>query len=358
MITETRPEERGKRLPGWILGLLFIFLFSFEHGLAVQPDEEPLRGKIMEGILLTIDNRFDEAERLYEELIRQYPDHPMGYFYKGATIQAQMLDAEDYSRRKEFFHLMALTINKARALRKVRPSDAWLFFYEGSAFLYRSFMKSKQGSWFGAYRDAVRGVGRLELALKQDSTLYDAYLGLGSYKYWKSARANFLLWLHFISDEREEGIELVRKSIRKGQFVYWIGRDQLCWILLDKGDCRQALQLARENHRAYPRSRFFRWTLVEAAFKCGEYDLSAELYHQLLEEVKQLPKNNHYNELECLVRLAEIGVKNQNWEVAYRYADEALRIPLSSDIRKRAEKKMQRALKAKKISSRYLSRLK
>ncbi len=326
----------------FVFSLLFILLSGNLFGLS--PVQEPLRTKIQTAIELSIKNQFETSISLYQELIDQYPNHPIGYFYKGATLQAQMLDAENYSSEKQFYNLMGKAIQYSDSLKSTGNADAWVLFYEGSAYLYRSFLKSKKGKWLAAYQDAVKGVDRLENAIKRDSLLYDAYLGIGSFKYWKSVKAKFLLWLPFISDEREKGIEMVRTAVEKGLFVPWIARDQLCWILLDAGKEQEALKIAKENFENYPSSRFFKWTLVETAFKCDSLDLSYRLYRELLQEVRQISQNNHYNEIDCLVQLAKIDLIRENWEEAFEYSHKALSLQLEKDIRERAISKLETAL--------------
>ncbi len=327
-----------------ILHIILILLLLAGSLSAINPGEEPVKSLISRGIELTINNRFAEAQAIYDGIIDRYPHHPMGYFYKGATLQAQMLDHEDLGRADEFLVLMDRTVRCADSLKKSGKADAWIYFYEGSAFLYRSYLKVKQNKWFGAYRDATRGVNRLEKAIRLDSLLYDAYLGVGSFKYWKSRQTHFLNWLPFVADDREGGIAMVREAVEKGTFAHWVGRDQLCWILQDAGQHVEALQIAKENCRIFPDSRFFKWTLVSAAFKAGEFDLSYRNYNDLLDSIRKLPDNNHYNELDCLVSMAEIELQRNNQAEALRFSDEALHLSLDKDVRKRARGKLEKAL--------------
>jgi len=330
-------------------GIFCLFLlYPLTVYSTINPAYEPLKSKILKGIELTINNQFDDAQKLYHSLIQEYPGHPLGYFYKGAALQAKMLDAEDYSEKQIFYSLMKKAIDISDSLKKLGKEDTWINFYQGSAYLYCSFMKAKEGKWFSAYSDARRGVKRLERAIAIDGNCYDAYLGIGSFKFWKSAKAGFLLWLPIISDEREEGIEMVRQAIQKGLFVYWIGRDQLSWILMNAGQKEEAFQIALENYRNFPQSRFFKWTLVEMAYRNNEFDICYPLYLDLLKAVRSLPGNNHYNELECLLKLADIELKRKDWKKANRWVTEALNLPLSPEIRKRAKKKLERLLKIKK----------
>lgn len=338
----------GLLCTGLLLGLFIL------QAKAIDVEEDPLKSQILRGIELTIDNQFLQAMAIYQGFIQTYPDHPIGYFYAGALVQAQMLDSEDYSQSAKFYAFLDKALLIADSLNLLNQSGPWILFYQGNAFLYRSFMKSKQKKWIAAYRDAVKGVRCLEEAIELEPELYDALLGIGSFKYWKSARSKFLLWLPFIKDEREKGISLIQSSIKKGLFVRWVARDQLCWVLMDRRQYRDAFNLALENYHSFPRSRFFKWTLVEVARKAGEMDFAAKLYSELLAEIRGLPENNHYNELECLVRLAEIETQRKNWHQAWVHSDEALRLKISPEIRKRAKKKRNRALKIRKMAQEIL----
>lgn len=325
--------------------LLFVLLFfTSAPGFAETPSSSTEIKRTLEtGIELTIRNDFAGAATVFEALIRQYPDNPCGYFYLGATYQAEMLDCENYALLDTFRVLMDKTIVLAKAQQKVNKNDPWALFFEGSAYLYRSFMDSKRSKLWGAYRNAVKGVDRLEKALEMDSTFYDAYLGIGSYKYWKSVKAKSLTWLPFLSDEREKGIKMVHQAIEHGYFTRYVGRDQLAWILLSKGDLADALAQAEANYQLFPESRFFRWTLIEIVYKNGQWDRALELYEDMLQTVREIPGNNHHNEVDCLIRMAEIHFAAEAYQPALACANEILALDLQKDVRERNKKKLKRA---------------
>jgi tetratricopeptide (TPR) repeat protein len=330
-----------------LITVLLLFIGTLPI-LALNPAQKPLKSRIEKGIELTLTNNFPEAIMLYQELIDQYPYEAMGYFYKGAALQAQMLDAEDYGQKEEFYQLMRKATRLSDSLLQKRPDDGWLYFYKGSAYLYQSFLKMKEDRWYSAYRDATRGVKNLQKTIEVDSLLYDAYMGIGGYKYWKSARANFLLWLPFISDERKEGIRMISLAIEKGTFVGYVGKDQLVYILIDYGDSESALKIARENHEQHPDSRFLQWSYASAALHEEEWEVSKQLYEDLLHQIRRLAVHNHFNEVDCLVRLAEIASSTGEWEDAFRLSDEALRLPMDPDVRERAKNKLKKALEIRK----------
>ncbi len=338
-----------------LISHLSLFLFPLII-LARTPFAPAVQQQVELGIEKTIRNDFVGAEALFRELIAAYPDQPAGYFYLGATFQAEMLDAEQYDRLEEFQQTMARCIEVAKALQERDGSDPWPYFFEGSAHLYRSFMDSKQKKMLGAYRNAVRGVHRLEKVIALDSAFYDAYLGVGSFKYWKSSKAKALTWLPFISDERRRGIEMVQIALEKGNFVKLVGRDQLAWMLLDAGRTQEALELALQNHRLYPESRFFRWTLVEIYYRGEHWEEAFQAYGELLQMVRALPENNHYNEITCLLRLGEIYCLQGEFEKSRDLALEILRLPLDPQVRERAKPKLKQALELQKRCAEELAR--
>ncbi len=335
---------------------LFALLFTINITFAQTPADSSIAKQIKHGMQQTILNDFSGASTTFQTIISQYPDKPFGYFYLGATLQAEMLDQENYAKLDEFKALMKKTIELSRALQKKNKNDPWALFMEGSAHLYHGFMDSKTKKLWGAYRNAVKGTGRLVKAIELDSTLYDAYLGVGSYRYWKSVKTKAIAWLPFLSDEREKGIRMVRTAIEKGQFGRLVGKDQLAWILLHQKKYDEALELALENHRLYPESRFFMWTLVEIYYKSESWKEAFQLYKKLLKIVRDLPDNNHYNEITCLLRMAEISCWKGDYKLANELTGEILRLELNEDIRKRTKSKRKRAGELKKICTTELAR--
>lgn len=320
-------------------------LLIWVNGNARLPAMQEIRSEVLHGIILTTTNRFAEADSLFREMTRKYPEHPVGWFYLCANLQAKMLDAEDFSEKEEFYRLSRLTVEKARAAQEKYPENAWLWFYEGNAYLYESYQKSRDNSWFAALKLARKGAGRLEEAFEKDSTLYDALLGIGTFKYWKSAKTQFINWLPIISDERDKGIQMVRKAIEKGFFSRWVARDQLSWILMDKGDLEEAYRLARANIEEFPQSRFFKWTYLETTFRKGNLEEAFQIYKELLNEIRRLPNNNHYNEIGCLVNMAEIAEKLGQPRQAVQLARQALQIRVSKKVGERSRKRLERARK-------------
>jgi tetratricopeptide (TPR) repeat protein len=146
-------------------------------------------------------------------------------------------------------------------------------------------------------------VGYLEKAIQADSTFYDAYLGVGNYKYWAGRFTKYLRWLPWIRDERTLGISMVQRSIERGKLSHWVGISSLGWIEYDRKHFDAGLELFLSGLREFPGSRFFLWGAADCAFGMRDFRLASQYYSQLLESIQRAPGQSGYNEAECRTKL-------------------------------------------------------
>lgn len=298
---------------------------------------EPL---VLRGIQLTVAHRYQEARACFDSLSTALPTHPAGPFLLAAMLHSQMLDYESDRGETEFYRLIQEGV--ARATRQLRadPNNSWALFYRGAAYGYRAFHAARQGRYLRAYRDGQLAMRDLQKAVATDSSLADAYLAIGSYKYWRAKVLRYLNWLPFVPEEREEAIRLIRLAIAKGRYSYLTGLSDLSWILIDAGRCEEAVACAQEGLTACPDSRFFLWPLAEAHFRRGDYFAAAEWYERLLASLLQVPDSNHYNEIICRLRLARAYcARGERKKVRY-HTSAILGLSLDKQTRQRVEGKL------------------
>ncbi|MBN2365483.1 MAG: hypothetical protein JXL67_04920, partial [Calditrichaeota bacterium] len=139
----------------------------------------------------------------------------------------------------------------------------------------------RKWNFIGAYRDAVRGIDHFKKALEKDSTLYDVYLGLGSYYYWRTAKSSFLRLIAFwMPDKRELGINQLQFAIDHGRYAVYEALYVLLAAYYNEQDYRKGLELVdraialKENPNLtdlYFRGRFLvkfeKWTEVKSIFE-------------------------------------------------------------------------------------------
>ena len=265
-----------------------------------------------------INGQFATGDSLAEVLIRQYPESPYGYFYRGAIRQARMIDRNALQDDPQFWSYMKAVIQRVEQKERQGIATPMELFFKGSAYYYMAFHHMKLHHWWTAYRYTRKGVHILEAAVRQDSTLWEAYLGIGAYKFWKSQKAGVLRFLLLIKDEKEQGLALVRQAVQYAHLVPELARDQLVYMLMDAGRPQQAWKLAKENLKRFPRSRFFLWTYAKASFAARQWVAADSAYRHIWQYVKAHPEQKN-NVPHVLARLTRCACELGNIAEARRY---------------------------------------
>lgn len=321
---------------------------------ALSPGADAL---ILRGIDHTIMARFDSAFAVFDTLQARYPAHPVGWFYEAATLQSMMMDYETDRWRSEFYAAADSAEIRARALIAQNEDDAWAQFYLGSTLSYKGLYQAKSGKVVGGFVSAKKGLGHLSRAVEIDTTLADAYLGLGSYDYWSGVYYKYLRFLPWIRDEREKGIAQIKWAMAESQFSYWISVNTMGWIEYNRKNYFLALTHFERGLARYPESRFFLWGLADTYFKMKDYKGAIGAYSRLLASVEAAPVNNGYNAALCQVRLAHcFQVTGQN-ERAYAAAESMLSASYEKAVKKRLKDGFKTAKKIRHAALKALGRI-
>jgi tetratricopeptide (TPR) repeat protein len=171
------------------------------------------------GIRLVFNDQFEEALTLFEDLQQSHPDHPAPYFFKAATYQAWMGSFRVSRFWNVFEENIGLAISKGTAWLK-RDKDPWSYFYTGAAYGFQAVNRFRDHDWINAYLDAGRGVKNLKKVLTRDPILFDIYLGLGAYHYWRTSKSSFLRLITFwIPDRRDLGLRQLEFAFEHGSYA-------------------------------------------------------------------------------------------------------------------------------------------
>lgn len=340
-----------RNMCGWRLVLAVIIIFPgsvlAEHFRSSQTDSI-----IQQGIECSILHDYDRAEAIFRQVIENNPELAEGYFFMAATIQSKMMDFETDQWEQDFFHFIEMTIQRAKEQQVDRAdADPYSRFYHGSALCYLAFYESRKGKYLDAVRHGLSGISILKKVIAINPDFYDAYFGIGSYKYWRSQVTRYLNWLPVLADEREEGIQLVQQAVEKGRFTQFAAMNELIWILMDRNRPEDAYYWALKGMHKFPQSRFFLWGMAKTAYALGKFSDAARSYQQLLLSIANESFNNHYNEYICRVNLIHCFEKLERYPEANEQIDIIEKLTLSHDIENKLNKQQKQfALLKKKLA--------
>ena len=274
----------------------------------VLPDAR-LHALVLQGIDLAWQGKRIQADSLFQETIREFPDHPAGYVYRAGVMQSRAMDYEMQLDEARFDSLIQLAKEKAKGLMQ-RDGDArWGHFFVGTAEGYDSYAHVYRGDWVNGTLKGFASVSSFKDAIRLDSSMYDAYGGIGAFYYWRSRKTEYFNWLPFIGDARPEAFAFLKKTIDSGLYNRYTALSMLAAIYADAGSYDKAIECSRAGLERYPANQVFLWALATAWHKLGNSREAADAYERLIQAFADEKEDNRYNEIVCRLNLSRFRLE-------------------------------------------------
>lgn len=319
----------------------------FRDTLSTPPVPEVLRRhyvSVSEGIYANATEDYRHAESLFHEICVTEPDHPMGPLMHAATLNVEMVDNERYVRQKEFWALLDTAETRAKQWLQAHPSDAWALCCLGHVYGYRAVWEGRFGSWFVALKRGLNARGAYTKALEADSTCMDAYIGLGSYHYWKSAKSEFINWLPvLVHDDKKKGLAEMHLALERGWLSRGAAAAGLIAMDMHRKQYDSALILAREWQAVYPEGKAFLWGEAYALFNLGRDAEALAAFDSLKARLEADSGQGWYNFIEVDWHRAELFDRQGDVARARAVRDTLLAYPASEEERKRQKEHLRDA---------------
>jgi predicted Zn-dependent protease len=268
---------------------------------------------IAEGQKLMLGGQWKEAFDCLSRLHEKDSTDPGGYLFRAAVMQSEMTDREENLYGRAFLILCDSARESAeRYLINCSAIDsAVCYLYLGHQYAYRSIREARFGSGLSAINYGFKARREYEKGLALDSAFYDLYLGLGTFHYWKSARAGILRIAGIFRDEREKGIDELKLAADSSLFSREAARSAMIWIELNEKQYDSAVAIANEMYTKYPNGLSFLWPLAEGYYRGENYRKAQDTYYELYEKLKKTP-GNYYNLIESIYWLKKTDKKLDN----------------------------------------------
>jgi tetratricopeptide (TPR) repeat protein len=289
--------------------------------VAGATENASIRDHILEGLEYSYREEYESARVRFTAAIQEAPDDPAGYFFLCGMYGLYMNDFSTDEVDGLFLINLFQTIWTAREILRADSSDAWAHFYLGGAYAYRAFREQQKGSKWSALSHALTAVDELKKTVSLDSTIYDAYMGIGSYHYF----VNYLWsYIPFLGNNPERGIREMKLAMNEGRFVRVPAQEGLIHILLREKRREEAFRLASDLVLRYPNSRTFRWTLAKVYEDLKDWPAAAKEYRRLRRMIETGQPENLYNLAYCGHRLSHCLQESGEGEEAADLCRESL----------------------------------
>jgi len=299
----------------------FLLISSF---LTNPPEVESLT-KL--GLEYAYVEKFDSAGIYFDEIIRNHPNNPAGYFMSGALLQLKMMDECRFDEEKQYFALMRQAIKCAETILE-DEYDPWAKFYLASSYVYQAVYKGYRKDYLETFKLGVKGGMMMQELIREDTTFYDAYLAAGTFEYFWARAARYLPFLNLGGGDIKGAIEKLHIAAERSRYSGPTARNSLVFIYGEENEYERAEAIIDSLLNEYPASRTFLWNKAELEFKNKKFRVAAGIYQELYARYEVLNDKNYANLAQsrlyigkCFAELGEKDEARRNLKEVIRYKE-------------------------------------
>lgn len=141
--------------------LTIFFTMLFVPTISANPENINELG--LKGIDLVFDMQFEQANKIFDEMIRMDPENALGYFLKSKSyLWMYIFSTNDKEHIERSLELFLKTIDIAKEMLVKNEDDIDALFYIGNAYGYIGRRYGETGSWIKAFWYGRKGKNYLK----------------------------------------------------------------------------------------------------------------------------------------------------------------------------------------------------
>ncbi len=259
--------------------IISILVLTFICFLVSIHPQKRIDTKIQRGLDAIYNFDWAKGEKIFSEIIEEYPENPSGYHYASIPYLWFYLGSFNEAYLDTFFSYSDKSLDLAKKMESIDTLTAELSYILGAIYSNRSIANARSGSYVGAVWASDRMKMYHTKALELNDKLYDANFGLGLYNLAISQIPSSLQWavqLVGVNADRETGIDHLLECMRKGKLTRIDAQFYLSQIytrIVIETD--EAKKLLNELNARYPRNLLFKMSLAWIELETGSIN-SAE----------------------------------------------------------------------------------
>ena len=169
--------------------------------------------------------QFDKAEKTFDTVIKEFPTHPSGKFFKAMiTWWRILLDLDNESMDDKFYDQLDEVIDMCDDILDNNEKNVDALFFKGGSIGFRGRLRAIRESWFKAALDGKEGLSIVYQAYAADPKNVDIQLGFGIYHYYAEvipgkypAVKPFMIF--FPKGDKEKGLKELENVAWNGRYA-------------------------------------------------------------------------------------------------------------------------------------------
>jgi tetratricopeptide (TPR) repeat protein len=262
---------------------IFVFLSLFaltQISAQVYPDKS-IHNTLKAGIKLIVEQKYNDAQKLFDQFDKSRSDLPLGKIYLAATQIAKCFDYQEPFNDELITPYLESAKSISESLLNKDDKNIWYNYFFALTQGYIAYYDALKEDWFSAFSNGLISVRAFDYCLELDQNFYESFIAIGNYKFWRSKKTEFLNWLPFVPDEKELGIDYLKKAINQSGYNSHLAIHSLIWIYIEQEEYSKAIEIADSALKRNPQSRLIKWGLARA-YENVEPVKAVALYGEIL----------------------------------------------------------------------------
>lgn len=323
----------GKNLKFKLIICIAFFVFSTLHlqsQWAIMRTDADSLVRLGTGYIYNVE--FNKAEECFSQVMRMYPEHPVGYFLD-AMVEWWKITLDRGTNRYDaiFERKISKVESMCDALLKENPSDLNALFFKAGAIGFRGRFYAQKEEWIKAARDGSTAYNLMVECYKIAPQNHDIMLGTGIYNYFAVAVPEKYpllkpLLAFLPRGDKLLGIHQLRAAARNARYANIEAKTVLLQVYYSfERDNDFAHAMAQELFEAYPNNPYFHRYYGRVLVRKGLTNEFEEVWRKIL--LNCMDKKFGYDNLTAREAMYYVGLGLMR---KGRY-DQALRYFLKSD---------------------------
>lgn len=321
-----RPSRPSRALRAVIIacGLLVLPTALPAQWIMMRSDADSL---VQRGIQHVYNVEFTEAEAIFSEVQRRYPEHPASYFMDAMVDWWRItLNKRSYRHDDVFRTKIDRVLAVCDTLLARDEQDVVALFFKGGALGFRGRYHAVRGAYLDAVNDGKDGLEILQQCQKIAPSNHDIMLGTGLYNYFavvmpeKYPLLNPAM-LFLPKGDRTLGLLQLKAAANQARYAEVEAKSILvsAYFTFER-DAQRAYPYALELATRFPRNPEFQRALGRCLVRLGRLDTMEVLWRSvLLNYMDKQPGYDEYAAREALYYIGLGRMRAREYELAIKY---------------------------------------
>src|SRR5262245_40185792 len=306
----------------WVLVLVSFFSLTPVAQAQSRFDFTPEIARLLrDGLNKMYRYDLQEADESFDEFVRRFPEHPIGYMHKAEVVWWRALrDNKNTILETAFEQYTNLAINKGNDLLKRNPNDFFALLYVAGAYGNRTrYHVYIHKSYYQAMRAGIKGYDFVGPAHELRPEYVDCLIGTGAYNYFAGsipALMKLFSWMFTQGGDKAKGIEQLELAAQKGEFGQIAAKMVLLAVYYNEKQFENYQRLISELIEQFPTNPVFVTWLADFHIRKKKLEEGIQKLALLLDKARTVSRSK--------LSLAQSHYEKGRMSLEMRAADDAV----------------------------------